>query len=106
LPAPSASGATGLQSAPARAGEEEGDEAELMRGSPKLERQRRGGATVEEGGGGELHDKQALEQGSSRVEWRGASGWGAGWSSSFYRAGGRRGGGCLGLMAGVNSKDH
>jgi hypothetical protein len=38
LPAHGASCATGLQSSPARAREEEGDEAESMRGSSELER--------------------------------------------------------------------
>jgi hypothetical protein len=54
LPAHDMPGAMGLGSSLTKAGEEGGDEAELVRGSPELERGRRGRATAEEGGDGKL----------------------------------------------------
>jgi hypothetical protein len=43
---------TGPRSLPAVTRDEKGDEAELVRGSPELERQRRGGAREAKNGGG------------------------------------------------------
>jgi hypothetical protein len=52
----------GLGSSLTKAGEEGGDEAELVRGSPELERGQRGRATAEEGGDGKLRGTWALER--------------------------------------------
>jgi hypothetical protein len=45
-----------------KAGEEEGDEVVLVRGSPELRRWQRGGLTVVEDGGRKLHVVRALKQ--------------------------------------------
>jgi hypothetical protein len=50
-----------LRSSPAKAGEEDGDEAVPVRGSPDLGRRQSGGMTVVEHGSGKLHVAQVLE---------------------------------------------
>jgi hypothetical protein len=52
-----------LRSLPVEAGEGEGDELVLMRGSPWHGRRQRGGTAMVEDSGGELHIARALESG-------------------------------------------
>jgi hypothetical protein len=89
-----------------KAGEEEGYETKLVRGSQELKQRWRGGAMVEEGDGGKLHDAWELERGRELESGVKRHGEGWGWCSPFIGTRDHPRGGCRGVPAGVNGWAH